>query len=101
IYSLGVVLYEAMVGKPPFEGRHQIDIILKHINEDVPEPVAPRGGVAIPAAVSALVRKCAARDPNDRFQSMDEVLAALSAAGAPGTPNTGTFAPLEPAPAAA
>jgi eukaryotic-like serine/threonine-protein kinase len=96
IYSLGVVMYEALVGAPPFSGRHQIDVILKHINDKAPAPQAPEGSVPIPASVAAVVSKCLEKDPNDRYETMDELLAAMSQAAVPAasTPSLGVHNPV-------
>ena len=77
IYSLGTVLYEALTGRPPFSGGAPLEIILKHVNEPVPPLRTPRGLEPIPEALAAMVMKCLAKSPMDRFQSMDEVLSAL------------------------
>jgi serine/threonine-protein kinase len=80
VYSLGVLLYQCIAGKPPFTGKESIDIIVKHIREPVPPLTPPLG--EIPDAARDLVMKCLEKEPVDRFQSMDEVLEALKAAGA-------------------
>ncbi len=79
IYSLGVLLYQCIAGKPPFQGSDSIDIIVKHIRE---KPVALRTHVTdLPLEVNALVMKCLEKEPANRFQSMEEVLEAMKAAG--------------------
>jgi serine/threonine-protein kinase len=79
IYSLGVLLYQCIAGKPPFQGTDSIDIIVKHIRE---KPVALRTHVTdLPLEVNALVMKMLEKEPANRFQSMDEVLEAMKAAG--------------------
>ncbi|MFT3841273.1 MAG: serine/threonine-protein kinase [Myxococcaceae bacterium] len=79
IYSLGVLLYQCIAGKPPFQGSDSIDIIVKHIRE---KPVPLRNHVTdLPLEVNALVMKCLEKEPANRFQSMDEVLEAMKAAG--------------------
>lgn len=77
IYSLGVVLYEALTGQPPFRGGAPLEIILKHVHEKVPPLVTPKGFEPFPDALEAVVLKCLAKSPMDRFQSMDEVLSAM------------------------
>lgn len=75
IYSMGVLLYQILTGKPPFTGRDSIDIIVKHIRERAPRAKAARP--ELPDEVDALVMRCLEKEPHDRFQSMDEVLEAL------------------------
>lgn len=77
IYSLGIVLYEALTGQPPFRGGAPLEIILKHVHEPVPPVASPRGFEAIPEAFTAVAHKCLAKSPMDRFQTMDEVLSAM------------------------
>lgn len=74
IYSFGVVLYEALTGRRPFEGTDATQVIMKHLHES---PIPPSQVVPIPSAIDALILKCLAKSPDDRFQSMTNVLAAL------------------------
>ncbi|MCC6747486.1 MAG: serine/threonine protein kinase [Deltaproteobacteria bacterium] len=79
IYAFGVVLYYALSGRVPFQGRSFEELLRKQ-----QQAVPPLSGLdlrvdPLAAAFEALVRRCLARDPKDRFQSMDEVLAALGA----------------------
>ncbi len=78
VYSLGVVLFEALQGRPPFVGKQPLEIILKHVHDPVPQMFQPMGLEPIPARLEALVRRCLAKSPMDRFQSMDELLQAFS-----------------------
>jgi serine/threonine-protein kinase len=78
VYSLGVVLYEALAGRPPFSGGAPLELILKHVHEPVPPLVTPPGKTPIPELVRALVDRCLQKSPMDRFQSMNEVLDALA-----------------------
>lgn len=77
IYSLGVVLFECLSGKPPFSGNNPMEVILQHVNKAVPELESPPQLELLPPPVKALVLKCLAKSPMDRFQTMDEVLAAI------------------------
>lgn len=73
VYSLGCLAYQMLEGRPPFEGRTALAVILKHSREKPPAP-----GQA-PAAVAAVVLRCLAKRPGDRFQSMAEVAASIEA----------------------
>ncbi|XXF81661.1 protein kinase [Myxococcaceae bacterium GXIMD 01537] len=81
VYSLGVVLYQMLTARPPFQAQQSIDVIFKHINEAPASFGAIWPGHNIPAEVEALVMKCLAKRPAERFQSMDEVLDAIRRAG--------------------
>lgn len=67
VYSLGVVLYEMVAGRPPFAGDNPVTIAYKHVQEEPPplRSVAP----AAPAAYQAVVRKAMAKDPAARYQT--------------------------------
>ncbi|MBN9119839.1 MAG: protein kinase [Planctomycetes bacterium] len=91
IYSLGCTLYVLITGRPPFEGKTALEIISKHQTEPIvpPEVVVKR----VPKALSAILLKMMAKKPGDRYQSMDEVIAALE--GFLGLERTGPFNPKE------
>ena len=77
IYSLGVVLYEMLTGRPPFSLTDDMPLASQHIqvtpvSPDVRNPVVPR-------RISALVFRMLAKDPSNRPASIDEVLAELEA----------------------
>ncbi len=78
IYSLGILMFQTMAGRPPFMSKESIDVIVKHIREKPPEL---RGLVPeVPIEVNALVMKCLEKEPAARFQSMDELLDAMRTA---------------------
>ncbi len=83
IYSLGCILFECLTGKPPYPGVMPLEIILKHVNDPVPAVKTPPNFEPVPDGMSALVTKCLQKSPMDRFQSMDEVLQAMSELLAP------------------
>jgi|CXWL01.1.fsa_nt_gi serine/threonine-protein kinase len=80
IYSLGILMFQCIAGKPPFTGTDSIDIIVKQVREMPPrlKVLAPE----VPDIVDALVMRCIEKEPSARFQSMDEVLEALRGAAA-------------------
>jgi eukaryotic-like serine/threonine-protein kinase len=71
LYSLGVVLYEALTGALPYTADNPIAVSMKHVNEPLRPPVElnPR----IPKGMNALVRKLLAKDPEDRYADADEL----------------------------
>jgi serine/threonine-protein kinase len=75
IYALGCVLFHLIVGRPPFEGEGMGDIIAAHIREPAPVPSSMAPEIA--PDVDALVLRCLAKAPADRFQSMGELAAAI------------------------
>jgi serine/threonine-protein kinase len=81
IYSIGLLLYEMVVGKQAFEGENSIVIALKQLNES---PRRPREIVpTLPARVEDVILKCLEKDPAKRFQTIDEFELALEASVAP------------------
>lgn len=79
LYSLGVVLYELITGRPPFHEDSDVATALKHINT---EPAAPRSMRAgIPKDLDAVVRRALAKDPEDRFRDAHEMRDALLGRG--------------------
>ena len=75
LYSLGIVLYDLLTGKVPFDDPNAETVINKQVNE---EPVAPSViDPGIPAALNSLVMKALAKDPALRFQNASEMKASL------------------------
>ncbi len=70
IYALGVILYEMLLGRVPFEGSSMGEVLMKHLTAQ-PEVDA----LAHPFA--QVIRKALAKDPNDRYQTVDEMVDAL------------------------
>ena len=75
VYALGVVLYEMVCGRPPFTGDTDMAVALKHITTNPPAPSAVRAGV--PRALEEVVLRAMAKAPEHRYQSADELRAAL------------------------
>lgn len=76
IYSLGCVLYEMLVGSPPFVGRNGAATIAMRLTQD-PPPLRRRRP-DLPAELEAAVLRALARDPDDRFRTASEFAASLS-----------------------
>ena len=71
IYSLGIVMYEAVTGKVPFEGDDAITVALKQVNEQ-PKPPSLLNPEVDPQ-FEAIILKCMQKDPAARFQTADEL----------------------------
>ena len=81
-YSLAVMAYEMIVGRPPFEAETPLAIVLKHVTEPLTPPSAinPR----VPQVVSDVISKALNKDPADRYPTTEAFAQALSAAIASG-----------------
>ena len=75
LYALGVVAYELLTGRPPFEGRNAQQLLSAHVTQK-PEPIDQRRSTT-PPALGALVMRLLEKHPADRPQSADEVLRTL------------------------
>lgn len=78
IYSLGVVLFELLTGREPYQAETPMAILLKHINEPIP-PISDYR-TDVPATVEAVVAKATDKDPNRRYPSATALVNALAAA---------------------
>ncbi|TLN17839.1 serine/threonine protein kinase, partial [bacterium] len=78
IYSIGVTLFEALGGRPPFEADSAMTLMMMHLHDPVPDLNQLHPG--IPEPVRAVVNRALEKDRNDRYQSGAEMAAALEAA---------------------
>ncbi|MEZ4224987.1 MAG: serine/threonine-protein kinase [Polyangiaceae bacterium] len=78
IYALGVVMYELLTGRVPFEADSFMGVLSKHIYERPPPPsdAQPTG---VSAELDRIVLRCLEKKPDDRYDSMEAVVAALNA----------------------
>lgn len=75
IYSLGIVMYEMLTGKVPFDGENAVSVAMMHINGNVPAPSIENPAVS--SLMDAIVLKATSRQPGERFASADELISAL------------------------
>jgi serine/threonine-protein kinase len=98
IYSIGVMLYELLAGRLPFDGDSAVAIALKHLSE-APAPISQWRPDVHPA-LEAVVMAALAKDPAQRWQSAEDLAAGLESArvqiesGANGGQDTADFAPI-------
>lgn len=90
LYSLGVVLYECLVGAPPFRSTDTSELLRLHARAEPPDPALENPDV--PAALSAIVTRLMAKEPDDRYPGAADLARDLRAVAA------GSGCPLRPGP---
>lgn len=75
IYSLGVVMFEMMTGRPPYDGDSPVAVAIQHINGGAPRPTSLNPN--IPVGMEQIIMKAMALEPKDRYSSATELLADL------------------------
>ena len=75
LYSLGIVLYEMLTGKVPFDADTPVSVALKQVQEEPVEPIEYND--EIPISVNSIILKAMQKDPNCRYQSATEMLTDL------------------------
>jgi serine/threonine protein kinase len=78
IYSLGVVLYEMLIGQVPFHADSQVGVAMKHVNEELPDVQHRRPEAS--AAVALVVERATAKNPAERYESIDAMIDDLETA---------------------
>lgn len=91
VYSLGVIFYQVLSGRRPFEGRAPVEYIAAHLNLDPPPVAAPPGCPALPMELVRLIGQMLAKRREDRPPSYREIterlVAVLRADGSPAEPS--------------
>lgn len=75
IYSLGIILFELLTGKVPFEGETAVSIALKHFREEIPS--VREQNKEIPQALENVIIKATVKEPAERYSSVNEMAADL------------------------
>lgn len=75
IYSLGIVMYEMVTGRVPFDGDTTVAVAIKHLQEELPEPriFAPE----LPVSLEGVIKKCTQKNPDRRYEDMAALIADL------------------------
>jgi eukaryotic-like serine/threonine-protein kinase len=80
VYSLGIMMYEMLAGKVPFERPTSVNILMAHVGEPPPPMRAVNPNLVCSPAFEELVMRCIAKDPSERYASMNAVLQAIKQA---------------------
>lgn len=94
IYALGIIMYEMMTGKVPFDSSTSVNILMAHVKETALPLAVMNPNVQASAEMEETIARCMCKSPDDRFRSMDEVLAALKRVSAIPMNGTGEFRTL-------
>lgn len=78
VYSLGILLFEMLTGDLPFHAETQVGVAMKHVNEGMPNVQKRRGDVS--SALAAALERATAKEPGERYSSMNAFLADLEGA---------------------
>jgi len=73
IYSLGVILFDMLVGRPPFEAPAAAEVLAMHISTEAPSARDTAPELEITKLADHLIQRCMAKSPDDRYQSMDHL----------------------------
>lgn len=75
IYSLGIVMYEMVTGRVPFDGDNAVSIAIQHLQEEMIAPSAYAEN--LPISLEKIILKCTQKNPDRRYESMDDLLVDL------------------------
>ena len=102
VYSLGIIAYELLTGQLPFNDPNPIRLVSMHLQKAPPSPRSVAPDANIPPEIEALLLKCLAKDPAERFPTMEALTDALTAisetADVPAIATTPVAASAIPAP---
>lgn len=79
VYSLGCVMYFALTGRTPFSGGSPVECMYQQVHGEIPPFAEAVPEITFPHGLEDVVRKCMAKNPDDRFQTMEELQKALEA----------------------
>ncbi|MGM0183101.1 Stk1 family PASTA domain-containing Ser/Thr kinase [Enterococcus sp. AZ102] len=93
IYAMGIILYEMLTGKVPFDGESAVTIALKHFQDEIPSVHDFDG--AIPQALENVVLKATAKNPEDRYKTTQEMQLDLNTALSSERANEAKWSPIQ------
>ena len=76
VYAMGAIMYECVVGAPPFDAPNPVGVLSKHLSEEPPAP-SSRSPLSVPAEANEIILKCLQKDPDHRYQTAEELRQAL------------------------
>jgi serine/threonine-protein kinase len=94
VYSLGIIMYEMLTGKVPFERQTSLNTLMAQVNDKPPRLLETNPKIEVSADMEDLIVRCMAKNPADRVASMDEVLGILKRIQGPGMTVTGEYRAL-------
>ncbi|MFW6053459.1 MAG: protein kinase domain-containing protein, partial [Persicimonas sp.] len=84
LYAMGIILFYMATGKLPFKGKNKLIILNKQLHDKPPRPSMAREDIDVPHGLESVILKCLNKDPDQRYQSADDLLEALEEAAAGG-----------------
>ena len=79
IYSLGVILFHMLAGRPPFIGANSMEVLEQHLRDKPPTLSDVLGGNDYAPELEVIIERCLKKEPAQRYQSMDELIGDLKA----------------------
>ncbi len=80
LYAMGIILFYMATGKLPFKGKNKLIILNKQLHDKPPRPSMAREDIDVPHRLESVILKCLNKDPEQRYQSADDLLEALEEA---------------------
>ena len=77
VYALGIILYECLAGRVPFEGDTFMGILAQHLTEDAPAIDQVNPNAKVSSELELVIRKALAKSPDDRYQNTEELAEAI------------------------
>jgi serine/threonine protein kinase len=98
VYSLGIVLYAMLTGQTPFERRTELATMMAQVSDPPPALGTIAPGLVLPEGLEAVVMRCLAKNPDERWASMEDLVAGLQFRSPGGVGASAIDAPRPPAP---